>query len=394
MSSLAFSQIEESVNELPIQSRTMIRLLMIQYFPITQDEIEYMAADQPDSRFMAGEQPKEKRGTKEAILNVSNRVGQYQLLFRQKRERPGLQIDCLEQLMTHTAQEIKVAEYLMNSELNIDKETQQQAKEHALTAILKPVKRQLTRSIEQGEISEEEYQVKRLLLEYQLLLRLQERQRRRLKVAKQEYQLAGSSPLQDHEIAHIWGIPLGSLAARKVKALHHFLTSIQKCSQSTKPQTEETHSQTSDQRPDYWHQTFQTLLTRPFERSVVSYSGQERTEEKLMEKLQDFATRMMTDDEETKFWGSITKLHDSEHDGMWISHERAIFSLQKLSAILKELDPSEEAIEEDLRSRIAAPTDQEQLPEPEQPDEDLELNEEALGVIQKLVGELDDKRRN
>ena len=26
-------------------------------------------------------------------------------------------------------------------------------------------------------------------------------------------------PLKDHEIAHVWGIPLGSLAARKVKSL-------------------------------------------------------------------------------------------------------------------------------------------------------------------------------
>ncbi len=393
MPSIAYSQIEQSVNGLPIQSRTMIRLLMIQYFPITQEEIEYMAADQPDCRFMSGEQPKEKQGNKESILNVTNRANQYQLLFRQKRERPGLQIDCLEQLLTHTNMAIKVAEELMKSEFDVDKDTQQQTKDQALTSLVKQAKRQLTRSIEQSEISEDEYQVKRLLLEYQILLRQQERQRRRLKVAKQDYQHAGSTPLQDHEIAHIWGIPLGSLAARKVKALHQFLTTIQDHCQKSDTQVTPSASNTSDVRPDYWHETFQTLLTLPFERSVVPYSGQERTEDMLMEKLQDFATRMMTDDEETKFWGSITKIHDSEHDGMWISHERAIFSLQKLSAILKELDLSEEAIEEDLRGRIAPPTDQEQLPEPELPDEDPELNVEAAGILQKLVGELDDKRR-
>ncbi|MGB0909968.1 MAG: hypothetical protein ACPGYT_06355 [Nitrospirales bacterium] len=393
MSSLAFSQIETSLNGLSIQSRTMIRLLMIQYFTVTEDEIEYMAADQPDSRFMSGEQPKVVQGNREAVLNVSNRVGQYQLFLRQKRELPGLQIDCLQQLMAHTDKEIKVVEFLMSSELNIDKSTQEEAKTQALTTLVKPVQRQLLRAIEQEEISEEEYQAKRLLLEYQLLLRMQERQRRRLKVVKQEYQIAGSAPLQDHEIAHIWGLPLGSLAARKVKALHQYLTTIQEQLQESNAPSAPSQTQTSDPRPDYWNQTFQTLLTRPYERSVVSYSGQERTEELLMQKLQDFANRRMTDDEETKFWGSITKLHDSEHGGMWTSHERAIFSLQRLSAILKEIDPSEESIEEDLRTRIAPPIDQEQLPEPELPDEDPELNEEALGVIQKLVGELDDKRR-
>ena len=52
--SLSSEQIESLINELSIQHRTMIRLLLIQYFEVTRDEIEYMAADQPDSRFMAG----------------------------------------------------------------------------------------------------------------------------------------------------------------------------------------------------------------------------------------------------------------------------------------------------------------------------------------------------
>ena len=393
MSPLAFSHIESAVNGLPIQSRTMIRLLMIQYFNVTQDEIEYMATDQPDSRFMSGEQPKEKRFTREAVEIVSNRAGQYQLFLRQKRERPGLQIECLEQLMDYTTLEIQLAERLLTTELEVDQETQQQTKAEAMTALTKQIGRQLLRAFEQGELSEKEYPQKRLLLEYQLLLRKQERQRRRLREAKQEFQIAGSAPLQDHEIAHIWGLPLGSLVARKVKALHQYLVTIQQL-QGNNGHAEESQAQASDPRPDYWRETLGTLSARPLERSVVSYSGQERTEEKLMERLQALATRNMTEDEETKFWGAITKLHDSEHSGMWVSHERAIFSLQRLSAILKEIDHSEEAVEEDLRSRIAPPSTDEQLPEPEQPEETGELSEEAQGVVQKLMGELDDRRRN
>ena len=394
MTTLVYDHIESSLNELPIQNRTMIRLLLLQYFSVPQEEIEYMAADQPASRFMAGVQPAEKRGSKEAIDNVSGRAGQYHLLLRQKRERPGRQIECLEQLIAHTAKEIQMAETMLSTEFELGRDRIQEAKDQAFTALVREARRQLDRGVEQGEIAEKEYPAKRLLLEYQLLLRRQERQRRRLKVAKQEFHIAGSSPLQDHEIAHIWGIPLGSLAARKVKALQQYLLTVQGYVQKTNGQANSAEPQQDQARPDYWQQTLGVLSTRPLERSVVSYTGQERSEDTLMEKLQSLATRQMAEDEETRFWGNITKIHDSEHSGMWTSHERAIFSLQRLSAILKDIDQSDDAIEENLRSRITPPSLAEQLPEPEQPEETGELSEEALGVLQKLVGELDDKRRN
>ena len=43
-----------------------------------------------------------------------------------------------------------------------------------------------------------------------------------------------------------------------------------------------------------------------------------------------------------------SKIHDSEHAGMWRSQARAIFALQRLSAILKEFDQSDPGIEEVL----------------------------------------------
>ncbi|WP_454061818.1 hypothetical protein [Candidatus Nitrospira salsa] len=395
MTSLAYSDIESSLNELPIQNRTMLRLLLLQYFSIPQDEIEYMAEDQPDPRFFSGEEPEKKRSSREAVIDVSNRAAQYQMFLRQKRERPGLQVECLEQLMAYTEKEIKVLERLMSDEFKIDQDTRTENTANAMTNLVKKSMRQLDRAIEQDEISDEDYQKKRLLLEHQLLLRRQERQRRRLIVAKQDFQLSGNTPLKDHEIAHIWGIPLGSLAGRKVKALHQYLVSIQKRLDSANGSSDDSlDSQTTEIRPDFWQQTLQTLSIQPIERSVVAYGGQERTEEQLMEKLEAFIIRKIPEEEETRFWGSITKIHDSEHAGMWTSHEGAIFSLQRLSAMLKELDQSDEAIEEDLQKRTAPPTLDEQLPEPEQAEETGELSEEALGILEKLVGELDDKRRN
>ena len=52
--------IETALKALPVQSRTMLQLLLLQYVDVTQEEIDYMATDQPDSRFLAGKQPQTK----------------------------------------------------------------------------------------------------------------------------------------------------------------------------------------------------------------------------------------------------------------------------------------------------------------------------------------------
>ena len=385
---LSFEQIENVLNGLPIQNRTMIRLLLLQYFDIPYEEIEYMATDQPDSRFMAGNQPEEKRFTREAVQDITSRINQYQLFFRQKRERPALQLDCLQQMNKLTDLTIPIVEQLLCEQFDVDQAALQDRKAHAPTILAKQIRRKLDRRFEQEELSEEEYKKERLLLEYQLLLRKKERLKRRLRTSKQEFQTAGGSPLQDHEIAHIWGIPLGSLAGRKVKALHHFLEGSEKLFQKS-PQSTAPPSST---RPDYWKEAFATLRRQPVRRSVVPYDGLERTEDALMEKLQAFVADAMSEEEEAKFWSKIIRIHDTEHQGMWKSQSRAIFALQRLSAILKEIDQSDPAIEEDLLTKIAPPAAQEKLSIPEE-EKPLEINEEALGILQKLVGEQDDKRR-
>ena len=387
--SITFEQIESTVNSLPIQHRTMLRLLLLQYLDVKQDEVEHMAADQPDSRFMAGAQPTEKIFSREAVQNIADRANQYRLILRHRRERPGLQIDCIRQLLHLTDLTITVAERLLTAQFDVDRTTIDHTKAQAATVLAKQVRRKLDRAVEQDELSESGYKKDRLLLEYQLLLRKKERLRRRLTTAQREFQSAGLSPLQDHEIAHIWGIPLGSLSARKVKALHQYLKGIEQHIKGDRHSTDETTSE----RTDYWKETFSTLWRRPVERSVVEYDGLERTEEALMEKLGALVSGSMSEEEESKFWIVITKIHDSEHSGVWKSHSRSIFALQRLSAIMKELDQSEEAIEEDLVARIAPPIAQEKLSVPDTDEQPIELNEEALGVLQKMVGEVDDKRR-
>ncbi|MDH5776369.1 MAG: hypothetical protein OEZ57_15810, partial [Nitrospirota bacterium] len=94
---IPFEHIESSLNALPIQSRTMLQLLLLQYIDVTQDEIDYMATDQPDSRFLAGKQPQGKTISLEAVQNVTSRSNQYKGYYRQKRERPGMHVEFLKE---------------------------------------------------------------------------------------------------------------------------------------------------------------------------------------------------------------------------------------------------------------------------------------------------------
>ncbi|MCA9475203.1 MAG: hypothetical protein KC563_05270, partial [Nitrospira sp.] len=137
---------------------------------------------------------------------------------------------------------------------------------------------------------------------------------------------------------------------------------------------------------------FQVLANRPFERSIVQYDGLERTEEKLMEKLGLFLSGSMTEQEESKFWTSISKVNDSEFSGSWQSHARSILAFQRLNALLQDMDISDEALEEDILARVTPKAPDDQLATPDDEDKPVELGEMGLGVLNAFAGEIDDKR--
>ena len=383
---LTFEHIESTIQSLPIQSRTMLRLLLLQYFDLQQDEIDYMAADQPDSRFLAGAQPQGRTLTLEAVLNITARADQYRTFYRQKRERPGMHVQFLEQALALVGRNLRIAERLLVEDMDVTETEIQEARTQAPTVLVRQETRKLTRAWESQEIPAKEFQRKSLILEFQTLVRKQILLRRRLKFSQQEFLSVGSTPLKDHEIAHIWGIPLGSLAARKVKALNQFLIGLQ---------AHVTVSPTDDgsvQPVDYWRETFQILTKRPFNRSIAQYDGLERTEEKLMEKLGMFLSGGMTEQEESKFWTSITKVNDSEFSGSWQSHARSILAFQRLHALLNDMDLSDEALEEELLTRVTPKAPDDQLATPDEEEKPVELGEMGLGVLNAFAGEVDNKR--
>jgi hypothetical protein len=384
--SIEFEHIESALQALPIQNRTMIQLLLLQYIDVTQEEIDYMATDQPDSRFLAGKQPQGKTISLEAVQNVTSRSNQYKSYYRQKRERPGMHVEFLKQSLAIMDQKIRIAERLLISDYTVDEDTLKATKTQAPSVLLRQEIRKLDRAWEHEEIPQKDYQTQRLLLEFQALLRRRAIYRRRHKIAQQDLITAGSLPLKDHEIAHVWGIPLGSLAARKVKSLQQFLTLLQKHQDTSSPSNENT------QALDLWRETLSTLAKRPIERSLIEYDGLEKTEEILMGKLEAFVNGTMSEPEESKFWASITKVNDTEFSGSWASHARSILAFQRLHALMNDMDLSDEALEDEIKAKITPklPDDQIATEEEEKP---VELGEQGLGVLNSFIGEQDDKRR-
>ena len=384
--SIEFEHIESALQALPIQNRTMIQLLLLQYIDVTQEEIDYMATDQPDSRFLAGKQPQGKTISLEAVQNVTSRSNQYKSYYRQKRERPGMHVEFLKQSLAIMDQKIRIAERLLISDYKADEDTLKATKNQAPSVLLRQEIRKLDRAWEHEEIPQKDYQTQRLLLEFQALLRRRAIYRRRHKIAQQDLITAGSLPLKDHEIAHVWGIPLGSLAARKVKSLQQFLTLLQKHQDTSSPSNENT------QALDLWRETLSTLAKRPIERSLIEYDGLEKTEEILMGKLEAFVNGTMSEPEESKFWASITKVNDTEFSGSWASHARSILAFQRLHALMNDMDLSDEALEDEIKAKITPklPDDQIATEEEEKP---VELGEMGLGVLNSFIGEQDDKRR-
>lgn len=379
---LSAEQVEAAVNDLPIQGRIVLRLLLLQYLDVTQEDIEYMAADRPDPRFQAGNQPKAPIISREALQVVADRVEQYRSRVRRKRERTSLQMECLRKQIALSESFCSLAEQLLVLRFGLDSDRVQELRKQARTAISKPALRALEQKWEKDEIEEEDYRRERLSIEYQTRLRKLERERRRLETIEREHAIAAGVTLQDHEIAHIWGIPASSLAGRKLKFLHQYLQSLQAKVQASKSVAE----QAALPPVDLWKDTFAALAGRPVERSVAAYDGLERTEEALLEKLRAFAAGTTPEEIETRFWHTIVQ--ESSQLTEYGSKLQSLFALQRLAAILAEMDTTPDMLEQDLLGRIS-PKPKAAAGEPleEKKTEAPQLSEMGEHVLKSFTGE-------
>ena len=372
--------IESVISSLPIQGRIMLRLILLQHFNVTDEEIQYMTADRPDPRCVAGSKPTHNIVTQDAIKSVTEKRDQYLRHVRLRRERMGLQSDCLTKLAALRTAMADRAVVLLTTKFGLTQEAVAQLKAQARTALPKPALRALDQRWEARELTVEEYQQQRLGIELQTHLRMAEKYRKRLDLADRERQTADNSSLQDHEVCHIWGLPAGSLAARKVKYMTQYLQALQAALQRNVP------AAASQSAPlDLWKETFAVLATRPVERSMSVYDGLERTEAQLLEKLTSLAWGHLTEDVESKFWLSIVQ--GASSNAVHSEITRSLFGLQRFAAILNDFDSSPEALDEALLARSTPKSYEAPAQLPENAPAEPMTNEMKEHVLKSMFGE-------
>jgi len=342
---LSVEMIRSAIDTLPIQGRIMLRLLLLQYVDVTEEDILYIVTDQPDPRCVAGSKPANSTLTKESIKVVTDRRDQYRRQARLRRERTWLQCDSLRKLAQLREDFADRAHILLAERFSVSADRLDALRASARTVLPKPAIVLLEQRWDAGEITAEDYQIQRLGIEFQTQLRMAEKYRKRLDIAERERQTAISAPLQDHEIAHVWGIPAGSLAARKVKYLTQYLQNLQTTIQRSA-------AATATRPLDLWKETFSALATQPIERSLATYDGLEKTESALIDKLTALVWGNLSEEIEVKFWTSL--VFGAGSNAMLSEITRNLFGLQRLATILTDMDHSPEAIDEELLKRTAA----------------------------------------
>ncbi|NWF74819.1 MAG: hypothetical protein HXY51_17520 [Nitrospirae bacterium] len=342
---LTIEMIRSVIDALPVQGRVMLRLLLLQYFDVTDEDILYIVADQPDPRCVAGTKPTNSTPTKEAIKVVTDRRDQYRRQMRLKRERTWLQCDSLRRLAQLREAFAHRAHIILAERFSVSADRLDALRASARTVLPKPAILLLEKRWDAGDITEEDYQLQRLSIEFQTQLRMAEKYRKRLDLAERERQTAISTPLQDHEIGHVWGIPASSLAARKIKHLTQYLHNLQAALQSST-------AATATAPLDLWKETFSVLAAQPIERSLATYDGLEKTESALIDKLTALVWGTLPEEHEVKFLTSLVL--GASSNAVLSEITRNLFGLQQLTTILNDMDISPEAIDEELLTRTAA----------------------------------------
>jgi hypothetical protein len=376
---LTVEKIRSVIDAMPMQGRIMLRLILLQYFDVTDEEILYIVTDRPDPRCVAGTKPTNTTMTKESIKVVTDRRDQYRRQVRLKRERTWLQCESLQNLAQLREAFADRARTLLAERFSVSTDMLDALRASARTVLPKPAIRLLEQRWEADEITAEDYQQQRLSIEFQTQLRMAEKYRTRLKLAERERQSAISAPLQDHEIAHVWGIPAGSLAARKVKYLTQYLHALQATLQTEA-------AATAISPLDLWKETFSVLAKQPIERSHSTYDGLERTESALIDKLTAMVWGSLPEEIEVKFWTSL--VFGASSNAMHSEITRNLFGLQRLITILNDMDCSPEAIDIDLLKRTASTPKSEVgvLENPAEPPV-KELSEMQAQILNSMRGE-------
>ncbi len=376
-SSLTTEMIEEVIAGLSIQGRIILRLLLIQYLDITHEEILYMVSDRPDPRCVSGKKPVTTM-TQESIMAMIERRNEYRRRARLRRERTWLQCVALNN-QARMASALATRAAALLTARGVSSETMERLTGQARSTVPSTTLRLLEERWDKNEIPAEEYQKHRLVVEMQTQLRFAERFTKRLDLAQRERETSDRTTLHDHEIGHIWGIPAGTLAARKVKFLAQYLTLLQtKCSGVAAGPGDRLSL-------DLWNETMRVLSHTPIERSIATYDGLERTESALLEKLATYALIRIPEAAETKFWNSL--VYGASSNAMHSETTRTLFGLQRLVSIQRDLDAGDEALDEELLTRTTPISKEPESLATQHESGPSELTELQQHILHTFIGE-------
>ena len=376
-SPLTAELIQDVIGNLPIQGRIMLKLLLIQHLDVTHEEILFMVSDRPDPRCVSGKKPITTM-TEESISAMISRRDEYRRRARLRRERTGLQCTALTTLAA-TAEKLVDRTSALLASRGVSAEAIANLKTQARVAVPGPALRVLEERWDKNDISAEEYQTYRLAIEMQQHMRMAERFKTRLALAERERQTSDQTTLQDHEIGHIWGIPAGTLAARKVKFLSQYLMALQ-AALSGAPSIPN-----SVPPLDLWQNTLATLSRTPIERSIATYDGLEQTESALIEKLSAYVVGAVPEPIEVKFWNSL--VYGASSNAMHSENTRTLFGLQRLVSIQQDTDTSPEALDEELLKRTAPRPKLENAALGDSSEQKLEITDLQKQILHNFIGE-------
>ena len=128
------------------------------------------------------------------------------------------------------------------------------------------------------------------------------------------------------------------------------------------------------------------LAAEPSERSLSTYDGLEKTESALIDKLTALVWGSLAEEIEVKFWTSL--VFGASSNAMHCEITRNLFGLQRLTTVLNDMDPSPEAVDEELLKRTAAIPKLEvgALEAPAEPPK-KELSEMQTQILNSMRGE-------
>jgi hypothetical protein len=375
---LTADTIEAVIANLPIQGRILLKLLLLQYLDVTHDEILFMVSDRPDPRCVSGKKPFTTM-TQESIAAMTSRRDEYRRRARLRRERTALQCTALRTL-AETADAMALCAASLLAERGVSRSTIDELKSQARTAVPQPALRTLNERWDKNDITAEEFQRYRLAIEFQTLVRFAERFKKRLDLAERERRTSDQTILQDHEIAHIWGLPAGTLAARKLKFLSQYLVALQSRLSGIPSPAQSAPSL------DLWKDTIAVLSRTPIERSLSGYDGLEQTESALIEKLTAYVAIDIPEAIEMKFWNSL--VFGASSNAVHSEPTRTLFGLQRLVSVQNDFDRSRAALADLLLARTA-PTPKEPVGALPAPDEGSqpELTELQKQILHNFIGE-------